>query len=105
MANVQRMQGRICCDVGERPKFKTFATGLALNPNPEATAFMRIALRVASCLLIAVVLGLLGYSAWFVTVWGFNTFALFPLYIVGLTVCTIVILALRCRKLSQHRGA
>jgi hypothetical protein len=59
---------------------------------------MRIALRIASYLLIAVVLGLLGYSAWFATVWGFNPLWLFPLYIAGLILCGVVILALRCSE-------
>jgi hypothetical protein len=56
---------------------------------------MRNTLRVASYLLIAVVLGFLGYSAWFATMWGFNPLWLFPLYIVGLVLCGFVLLALR----------
>jgi hypothetical protein len=56
---------------------------------------MRIALRVALYLLIAAILGSLGFLTWFAAVWGFNPLVVSPLYMVGLTVCGVLVLVLR----------
>jgi hypothetical protein len=56
---------------------------------------MRIVLKVVLYLLIAATLGFLGFSAWFASVWGFNPLMLFPLYMVGLILCGVIIFALR----------
>jgi hypothetical protein len=67
---------------------------------------MRIVLKIASYLLIAATLGFLGFSAWFASVWGFNPLMLFPLYMVGLILCGVIIFALRRserRKPSANR--
>ena len=55
---------------------------------------MGIALRIGAYLLILGILAFLGYSAWFATVWGFNPLLLFPLYIAGLVICGLIVLAL-----------
>jgi len=53
---------------------------------------MRIAFQVVAYLLVVAIVALLGYMAWFAYLWGFNPLGLVFLYIVGLLICSIIIL-------------
>ena len=62
---------------------------------------MRIIWLALGYLVSVVILVFLGFSTWFVIVWGFNPVALFPLYVLELTIFGGVVLA---HRLSPPRS-
>jgi hypothetical protein len=61
------------------------AKGLAGQLSDQG--MMRTALRAVGGLLIALVIALLGFGAWFAYLWGFNPFMLWPADLIGLLIC------------------
>ena len=66
---------------------------------------MRIIWLALGYLLSVVILVFLGFSTWFVIVWGFNPVALFPLYVLELTIFGGVVLAHRAQSAALSKGA
>lgn len=52
---------------------------------------MRIALRIASYLLLAAMLAFCVFGAWFLYMWGFSPFGILPILIVGGMICAGII--------------
>jgi hypothetical protein len=65
---------------------------------------MRIIWLALGYLLSVVILVFLGYSTWFVIVWGFNPVVLFPLYVLELTFFGGVVLAHRLSRPRSQKG-
>ena len=62
---------------------------------------MRIIWHALGYLLIVVILTFLGFSTWFAIVWGFTPLMAAPLWVLGLAICSGIVLGL-CASSRRH---